>query len=61
MEWFKKILVTFNGIIFDNKRVRQAKVVYVDACLTGVSAVWDDRVYAAPLIDVFNGRGHSTF
>ena len=30
---------------------------YVDACLTGVGAVWDDRVYAAPLIDVFNGKG----
>ena len=49
IEWFLKFLPTFNGITFINKpQVDATQSLYLDACLTGLGAVWRNRFYATP-------------
>ena len=48
--WFQVFLPHFNGTTkFDKPRVQGSNSVCLDACLTGIGAVWHDRVYAAPV------------
>ena len=50
VEWFIKFLPIFSGStkIFKNDILR-VNSLHIDACLTGVGGVWNNRVYAAPI------------
>ena len=51
--WFQVFLLHFNGTIkFDKPRVEGSNSLWLDACLTGVGAVWKNRVYSAPVPSV---------
>ena len=51
IDWFLKFLPKFNGITFFSKpEVDETQFLYLDACLTGMGAVWRDRVYATHVL-----------
>ena len=53
IEWILKFLPTFNGITFMHKsEIDTTKTLYLDACLTGLGAIWRDRFYAAPVPEI---------
>ena len=55
IEWFLTFLPRFNGKTFFNKTLtQQHHNIFVDACLSGVGALWGDRVYASPVHDIPN-------
>ena len=48
--WFQTFLLHFNGTTrFDKPGAQGSNSVCLDACLTGIGAVWHNRVYAAPV------------
>ena len=50
IQWFLEFLPSFNGISYIHKaRVDDSQSLFLDACLTGMGAVWWDRVYATPI------------
>ena len=50
LQWFLTFLPTYNGISYITKSdVDEVQSLYLDACLTGMGAVWRDRVYATPI------------
>ena len=43
-------LPTYNGISYIKKTgIDDSQSLYLDACLTGMGAVWQNRVYATPI------------
>ena len=55
LNWFLTFLPVFNGITYIKKGdVDDKQSLYLDACLTGMGAVWRDRVYATPILDIPN-------
>ena len=51
--WFQAFLPHFNGTTkFDKPGAHGSNSVCLDACLTGIGAVWHDRVYAAPVLSI---------
>ena len=51
--WFQVFLLHFNGTTRFNKPVVQGlNVLWLDACLTGLGAVWKNWVYSAPLSSI---------
>ena len=50
IDWFLTFLPSYNGISFIRKNAVDPNLaLYLDACLTGMGAVWRDRVYATPI------------
>ena len=48
--WFLAFLPHFNGTTrFNKPQVRGGTPLYLDASLTGIGAIWADRVYSAPV------------
>ena len=48
--WFQVFLLHFNGTTkFDKPWVKGSNSLCLDACLTGVGAVWNNRVCSAPV------------
>ena len=48
--WFQAFLLHFNGTTkFVKPKVEGSNSLWLDACLTGIGAVWKNRVYAAPV------------
>ena len=55
IDWFLTFLPHFNGRTFFNKGITHvAHDLFLDACLSGVGALWKDRVYASPVQDIPN-------
>ena len=53
INWFLKFLPLYNGITCIKKPPIEAQdTLYLDACLTGMGAVWQNRVYATPRCDI---------
>ena len=53
LDWFAHFLPHFNGITCLNKApVDSSQELYLDACLTGMGAVWRNRVYATPIYEI---------
>ena len=50
IDWFIAFLPSFSGEtkIFKND-IRSLSTLHIDACLTGVGGIWDNKVYAAPI------------
>ena len=50
IDWFLCFLSTFRGStkIF-KPEITNSQSLHIDACLTGVGGIWDERVYAAPI------------
>ena len=49
IQWFLKFLPSYNGISYIRKRkVDAEQSLYLDASLTGMGAIWSDRVYTTP-------------
>ena len=50
IQWFLTFLPSYNGISYIQKpKLDSGQSLYLDACLTGMEAVWRDRVYATPI------------
>ena len=50
LSWFLEFLPTFNGITYLVKtEVLGENYVYLDASLTGLGAIWNNRVYSTPI------------
>ena len=50
IQWFLAFLPSYNGISYITKTdVDPEQTLHLDACLTGMGAVWRDRVYATPI------------
>ena len=50
IQWFLRFLPLYNGISYIAKEpIDNHQSLYLDACLTGMGAVWRDRVYATPI------------
>ena len=55
LDWFVKFLPHFNGVTYiSRKLIDESQSLYLDACLTGMGAVWRDRVYATPIVQIPN-------
>ena len=55
IDWFVKFLPHFNGVTYISKKlIDDSQSLYLDACLTGMGAVWRDRVYATPIVQIPN-------
>ena len=53
LSWFLEFLPSFNGITYLAKtEVLGENYVYLDASLTGMGAIWNNRVYSAPILSV---------
>ena len=50
IQWFLAFLPTYNGISYINKtNIDPEQTLHLDACLTGMGAIWRDRVYVTPI------------
>ena len=50
IQWFLEFLPSFNGVCYISKpSIDDSQSVFLDASLTGMGAVWRDRVYATPI------------
>ena len=50
IRWFLTFLPTYNGISYIKKtEVEDSQSLFSDACLTGMGAVWQNKVYATPI------------
>ena len=50
IQWFLTFLPSYNGVSYIQKhKVDSGQSLYLDACLTGMGAVWRNRVYATPI------------
>ena len=47
LQWFNRFLPVYNGVSFFN--YTPSKVIHLDACPTGLGAIFDSQVYALPL------------
>ena len=57
LSWFLEFLPTFNGITYLVKTEALGEnYVYLDVSLTGLGAIWNNRVYSTP---IFEFRGFS--
>ena len=55
LDWFITFLPQFNDFTnISRKLVDYAQSLNMDACLTGMGAVWWDRVYATPIVQIPN-------
>ena len=55
LDWFVKFLPHFNGVTYISKKpIDESQSLYLDACLTGMRAIWRDRVYATPIVQILN-------
>ena len=53
LTWFLEFLPTFNGITYLVKtEVLGENYVYLDASLTGLGAIWNNRVYSTPTFSI---------
>ena len=53
IDWFLQFLPLFNGITFIEKNVvDDTQSLFLDASLTGMGAVWRDRVHATPVREI---------
>ena len=53
LAWFLEFLPTFSGITYFNKTEALIEnYVYLDASLTGLGAIWNDRVYSTPILAI---------
>ena len=53
MHWFDVFLEKFNGTTIMHKDNKVTHEVHVDACLSGMGGIWNDQVYATPIIDFY--------
>ena len=52
-DWFIVFFPHFNGVTYIPKNpIDENQSLYLDACLTGIGAIWRDRVYATPVIQI---------
>ena len=52
LNWFNTFLYSYNGVtLYDTKHVHAT--IALDACLSGLGAVYNDMVYALPIPKVF--------
>ena len=59
IQWFLKFLPTFNGITFFRKSpILRLGSLHLDACLSGLGAIWNHRVYSTPIPNFTLGIGH---
>ena len=50
---FLKFLPAFNGItFFDKNPIEKQETLHLDASLTGLRAIWNDRVYITPIMQI---------
>ncbi len=50
VSWFVSFLAVFNGSVYFYKRLTPANNnIHLDACLSGIGAVWQGRVYSVPV------------
>ena len=50
IDWFITFLPVFSGKTKNFKNeIRNSSTLHIDACLTGVGGIWNNRVYAAPV------------
>ena len=50
IQWFLAFLPLYNGISYITKtKIDHEQTLFLDACLTGMGAVWRNRVYATPI------------
>ena len=50
IRWFLTFLPTYNGVSYIKKtEVEDSQSLFLDACLTGMGAVWRNKVYATPI------------
>ena len=50
LNWFIKFLPNFNGTtIYKKPQIPESEALHLDACLTGISGIWHDKVYSAPV------------
>ena len=54
LRWFNRFLPVFNGVSFFN--YTPSKVIHLDACPTGLGAIYDQQVYALPLSRVWQAQ-----
>ena len=55
LDWFVKFLPYFNGVTYISKKlIDDSQSLYVDTYLTGMGAVWRDRAYATPIVQIPN-------
>ena len=53
LDWFLRFLPHFNGVTCLKKDpIDNSQELYLDACLTGMGAVWCNRVYATPIFEI---------
>ena len=51
--WFIWFLPEYNGIVFiDKQKLYGNETLYIDACLTGMGGVWNDKVYSTPIFGI---------
>ena len=60
MAWFLAFLEKFNGVTIFDCAKSTAGDVYIDACLTGLGAIWGKEVYATPAFPGFENQLHIT-
>ena len=55
IHWFLTFLPYFNGVTFFNKApILHNHTLHLDASLTGMAAVWSNRVYSTPIFQIPN-------
>ena len=55
IKWFLKFLPAFNGVTFFRKSpIQSLDSLHLDACLSGLGAIWNNRVYSTPIIPIPN-------
>ena len=53
LAWFIRFLPEYNGIVFiDKQKLGGNETLYIDACLTGMGGVWNDKVYSTPIFGI---------
>ena len=53
LAWFIRFLPEYNGIVFiDKQKLHGNETLYIDAFLTGIGGVWNDKVYSTPIFGI---------
>ena len=61
IDWFLTFIPHFSGSAKIFKAdIQRATSLHIDACLTGVGGIWNDRVYAAPVPTFINFQPNIT-
>ena len=59
LKWFMDFLPRFNGTAtYKHPIIEQSHTLAIDACLTGVGGVWQNKVYTAPIPDWLQQYGN---